>query len=111
MTFYMVELRVADVAHAVTWYEAILGLHVVLRDGPEFALLQGTGLRLALKAGTPVIGGATLYWQVSALPDLCTRLAQQGIAVGEMAVSAEGYRRVFLSDPDGYRVGLFEWVS
>jgi catechol 2,3-dioxygenase-like lactoylglutathione lyase family enzyme len=94
-TLYMTELRVADLERSVAWYEA-LGLRVVMRDD-GFALLEAESGRLALKVGTPGPGGVVVHFQVAELPP------------GEVKVSDEGYRRVRLSDPDGYAVVLFVW--
>jgi catechol 2,3-dioxygenase-like lactoylglutathione lyase family enzyme len=109
MHFYMTELAVSDFAAAAAWYRDRLGLRVLLVDEVNrFVLLQGAdGGRLALKAGVPRPGGVTLHFEVA---DLAAELARLGAADTVVTDSAEGYREAFLSDPDGYAVGLFEWV-
>jgi len=108
-TLFMVELAVADVAAARAWYETTLGLKVVVSDAATgFVLLQDArGARVALKSGTPNPGGVVLHFEVA---DVDAFLRERGIASdGPVAVSAEGYREVFVRDPDGNRVGLFAW--
>lgn len=105
----MTELAVRDIAVSLAWYRDRLGLRVVLLDAPNgFALLEGQGGRLALKAGTPVPGGVTLHVEVA---DLAAGLDRLGLADTPVKTSDEGYREAFVADPDGYAVGLFEWVT
>jgi catechol 2,3-dioxygenase-like lactoylglutathione lyase family enzyme len=95
---HFVELRVRDLAASVAWYRDVLGLEVVQADEVgRFALLSGG---VALKEGEPG-GGVLLAFEVASLE----RFA------GEVKASDEGYRRVRLSDPDGYTVTLFEWTK
>ncbi|MBX9624276.1 MAG: VOC family protein [Gemmataceae bacterium] len=107
---FMTELAVSDFAASVVWYRDRLGLRVILLDVANgFALLQGdAGGRLALKAGTPAPGGVTLHFEVADLAAELARLGPSGVPVRD---SPEGYREAFVRDPDGYAVGLFEWVS
>jgi predicted enzyme related to lactoylglutathione lyase len=110
-TLFMVELAVADPAASQSWYEAVLGLTAALADpATGFVLLEdGRGGRLALKPGTPNPGGVTLHFEVGDVDDA---LRKHGlVADGPVTVSAEGYREAFVRDPNGYRVGLFEWVE
>jgi catechol 2,3-dioxygenase-like lactoylglutathione lyase family enzyme len=105
----MVELAVADPAASRGWYEAALGLAVVLEDpATGFVVLHdGCGGRVALKAGTPNPGSVTLHFEV---PDVDAELRDRGLTPDEsVTVSPEGYREAFVRDPDGYRVGLFSW--
>lgn len=106
----MTELAVGDLAASVAWYRDRLGLRVALLDAANgFALLQGdAGGRLALKSGTPAPGGVTLHFEVADLAAELARLGSSGTPVKE---SPEGYREAFIRDPDGYAVGLFEWVT
>lgn len=106
----MTELAVGDFAASVSWYRDRFGLRVVLLDAAnQFALLQGgDGGRLALKVGTPAPGGVTLHFEVA---DLTAELARLGAAETSVRESPEGYREAFLRDPDGYAVGLFEWLA
>jgi catechol 2,3-dioxygenase-like lactoylglutathione lyase family enzyme len=111
MTLFMTELAVADVAAAVRWYRDVLGLRVRLADEPHgFALLAGDADgRLALKVGVPSPGGVTLHFRTDDLDAELARLAAHGVVPeAPPKASAEGYRRAFVRDPDGYRVGLFE---
>jgi catechol 2,3-dioxygenase-like lactoylglutathione lyase family enzyme len=106
---FMVELAAADPAASRVWYEEVLGLKFLLADAATGFVLLGDdrGGRVALKAGTPTPGGVTLHFEV---PDVDAALRERGlVAVGPTTVSSEGYREVFVHDPDGYRIGLFAW--
>jgi catechol 2,3-dioxygenase-like lactoylglutathione lyase family enzyme len=108
---YFVELTVADWRAARAWYRDALGLAVELEDeATGFVLLRAGGSRVALKAGTPRPGTVKLVFEVADLAAGLDRLAGLGAAVGPVKPSAEGYRRAFVRDPDGYEIGLFEWV-
>jgi predicted enzyme related to lactoylglutathione lyase len=112
-TLFFVELTVSDWKRAVEWYSTVLGLQVILmREADRFALLQaGTG-KLALKVGSPNPGTVLLTFEVDDLLDYVQRLRSLDVPVEEeIKTSAEGYRRVLLRDPDGYRLCLFEWYS
>jgi catechol 2,3-dioxygenase-like lactoylglutathione lyase family enzyme len=113
-SLFMAELAVSDFAASVSWYREVLGLRVLLTDEANaFALLQGeAGGRVALKAGRPVPGGVTLHFEVHDLGGELAHLSAAGVRVETPPVqSAEGYREAFVRDPDGYAVGLFEWVN
>jgi catechol 2,3-dioxygenase-like lactoylglutathione lyase family enzyme len=94
---HFVELRVRDLSASITWYRDVLGLEVVQMDEAGRFVLLGGGV--ALKEGEPG-GGVLLAFEVESLERFG----------GEVKASDEGYRRVRLSDPDGYAVTLFEWA-
>lgn len=101
----MTELAVADFAASLAWYRDVLGLRVKHLDSAnQFVLFDGG---VALKAGAPMPGGMTLHFNVSGLD---AELARLGFASSSAVESTEGYREAFVADPDGYRVGLFEWT-
>jgi catechol 2,3-dioxygenase-like lactoylglutathione lyase family enzyme len=107
MTLFMTEIRVRDLAVSLAWYRDVLGLTVTLLDAANgFALLDAAGGRLALKQGEAG-AGVTLHFEVA---DLDAALTSRGLVPEEVVTSAEGYREAFVRDPDGYRVGVFEWV-
>ena len=107
-----VELTVADWAGALAWYRHTLGLGVVLEvAADQFALLQAGTCRLALKGGRPQPGTVLLTFEVQDLDAELRRLSGRGVVPeGPPKGSPEGYRRVHLRDPDGYRLSLFEWL-
>ncbi len=112
-TLFMIELTVADWEQALVWYRDGLDLAVALLDRTrQFALLEAGAVRLSLKAGVPTPGGVTLYFEVADLQGELDRLHAQGIHPSSpIKTSNEGYRRVLLRDPDGYTVGLFDWIK
>jgi catechol 2,3-dioxygenase-like lactoylglutathione lyase family enzyme len=107
VTLFMTELSVADFAASLAWYRDVLGMRVKHLDSANRFVLFNGGV--ALKGGTPVPGGVTLHFNVSDLDAELARLAAAGVAASPVEESAEGYREAFAADPDGYRVGLFEW--
>lgn len=113
MKLFMPELRVADLATSAAWYAAALGLVVEHADAANGFLLLAApdGGRVALKQGTPTPGGVLLHFECSDLAAAVERLATAGVAVSPLKTSAEGYTRAHVSDPDGYAVVVFAWVS
>ncbi len=113
MELYLIELTVRDWPASVSWYRDRLGLAVLLTDEPnQFALLAAGPARIAIKAGLPVPGSATITFLVSNLEGELSRLAAQGITpLGPIRSSPEGYRIARFHDPDGYRLDLFEWAK
>lgn len=100
MTLHMIELAVNDVAESARWYTQH-GLTVELSDRANgFVLLNDGGNgRVALKAGTASQSTVLLHFCVEVLPP------------GVVKESAEGYRRVIVKDPDGYRVCFFQMLT
>ncbi|CAN5321741.1 hypothetical protein BH11PLA2_BH11PLA2_00690 [soil metagenome] len=99
MKLYMTEIVVRDLAASVAWYVSH-GLRIEKDDAANgFVLLTDTADgRLALKAGTPNPGTVLLHFEVDTLTP------------GEVKDSDEGYRRVIVDDPDGYRICLFQFA-
>lgn len=110
MRLFMTELTVANLSTSRDWYRDRLGLQVLHQDPHKpFALLQGAdGGRLSLKQGEPVPGGLMLYFEVESLDPYVNQLA---ITPDAIKTSPEGYRRATVTDPDGYRIGIFEWLT
>ena len=109
---HMTELTVRDATLSARWYAETLGFAVELTDAANGFVLLGHpgGGRLALKVGDPVASGVKLHVHVGDLDGHVARLHKMGVAFdGGAKVSAEGYRRVKLRDPDGVTVVLFEW--
>jgi catechol 2,3-dioxygenase-like lactoylglutathione lyase family enzyme len=107
VTLFMTELSVADFAASLAWYRDVLGLRVKhLDQANRFVLFDGG---VALKVGTPMPDGVVLHFNVSDLDVELFRLTAAGVAASPVEESTEGYREAFLTDRDGYRIGLFEW--
>jgi catechol 2,3-dioxygenase-like lactoylglutathione lyase family enzyme len=110
VTFFMTEIAVADFDASLAWYRDRLGLQVEHLDAANrFVLLRAEGGgRLALKAGTPSPDGVILHFEVR---NLDAELVRFDAITEPLKASDEGYRRAVVRDPDGYVVGLFEWVK
>jgi len=110
VNLFMTELAVSNAAASMAWYRDRLGLEVELFDEVNgFVLLKSKGGRLALKQGTPGTTGVLLHFEVSDLEGELARLIAEGVTVvSPIQASLEGYRRAIVSDPDGYRVGVFQ---
>ena len=108
----MLELRVADWARSIDWYRAFTAQEPVLLDiTHQFALFRCGDAQIALKQGVPHIGSVLIYFQVSDLEAWAAACETHSILpTSPMQISDEGYRRLRFTDPDGYDVGLFEWI-
>ncbi len=114
----MTEVRVRDWRDSVRWYRDVLGLRVVLEDGPgQFALLEvrAGGGRVALKGGADEDRGGRgtvrLVFEVDDVDEWLINLGALGVAVEGPSTSTEGYREIRVGDPDGTPIGLFSWVG
>ncbi|HKB01411.1 MAG TPA: VOC family protein [Gemmataceae bacterium] len=111
MDLYLVELTVADWPASLAWYRDRLGLTVEKLDEPNrYALLTAGPTQIALKAGMPLPASTRLTFYVADLDAELTRLVDRGLTPSTPNVSPEGYRSVKLTDPDGHRLELFEWI-
>lgn len=111
VSFYMAELATPTPQVLVEWYVAALGLRVELADaaGGFTLLIAPGGGRLAVKRGEG--GRVTLHFCVEDLGEAADRLRAAGVEPGEVKASAEGYRRLAVTDPAGNRVVLFVWET
>ena len=106
-----VALRVADPERSLAFYGGVLGLAEARRFAEEDGRLRSVWLRAgraivmlerALKGEGPAGGsGHVLAFAVSDLAAWEARLAAAGVAVSDRTAST-----LFVSDPDGHRVGL-----
>jgi catechol 2,3-dioxygenase-like lactoylglutathione lyase family enzyme len=102
-----VAVRVADCARAERFYSGLLGLDVVSRreDGAAVWLRAGDAivmLETALRGTGPKTGsGHVLALEVNDLPAWERRLGEAGVAIVDRTPHT-----LFVSDPDGHRVGL-----
>lgn len=112
-------LRVTDVARAVEFYRAVLGMEIVdvLGDGAAFLRVAGgdnhhdLGLMATTVAGRPgAVGLYHLAWQVDTLPDL--------VAVGDRLRARSALRgasdhgatkSIYGVDPDGNELEIM-WL-
>jgi predicted enzyme related to lactoylglutathione lyase len=111
---FMVEVRVADWAASARWYVEVLGLRPILEDRQRrFLLLEAGSARVTLKEGSGSCDreAVRLIFRVSDIDAARARLVGLGVAVSEPTRSAEGYREVHLSDPEGTPIHLFAWVE
>jgi catechol 2,3-dioxygenase-like lactoylglutathione lyase family enzyme len=100
-----VELAVSDWHRSRRWYREALRLEEAFVDeAGRFALFAAGPTRLALKEGTAVPGGVVLSFEVDDLAAWAT------VFGAEVKESAEGYRRVRVSDPDGHVIVLFQMI-
>jgi predicted enzyme related to lactoylglutathione lyase len=108
-----VEIRVSNWPVAMAWYKDLLGLEVVqLVEEDQFALLRAGSAQLALKGGEARPGTVQITFEVEELEKAVNELQALGVPLDSpLQSSPEGYRDVILSDPDGYRVCLFDWAG
>lgn len=110
---FCVELRTARWAELVEWYRSVLGLTVLVRvvdDG--YALLGAGDCRIALLSRPEpgvASGRVSLGFETSDLGAIEARLAAAGADMRPPRVHAEGFRELFVHDPDGNTLRLFSW--
>jgi catechol 2,3-dioxygenase-like lactoylglutathione lyase family enzyme len=103
---------VSDVDRAVTFYEEILGLPVLMRF-PGIAFMDAQGIRLYL-ATVPEVdfrGRATIYFWVDDVSALFDRFVERGATPRQrphIAHDDPDYDlwMAFVTDPDGNHVGI-----
>lgn len=97
----------------VRFYQDVLGLPLVRRDGAEWALFDTGAVRFALHGaqGRPVErGGATAVFRVDDLDAARGALEARGAAFDEHVGEVQGFARfASFRDPDGNVVQLIEY--
>lgn len=108
---------VSDMDRAVEFYGDVVGLKLVRREGPSWAMFEaGSDVRLALHGaveGRPIeTGGATAVFRVDDLDAARASLEQGGARFDERLGDVEGYARfATFFDPDGNRVQIIEYAQ
>lgn len=103
-----------DMDRAVKFYEEVLGLRLLRREGSSWAEFETGTIRLALHGaveGRPVAaGGATAVFEVEDLDAARGALEEKGVELLDHMGEVEGYARFasFL-DPDGNTVQVIEY--
>ena len=106
---------VTDMDRAISFYRDVLGLPLVRRDGPAYALFDAGGRQFALHGtveGRPHFpGGAAAVFSVQDLDRAGALLAGRGVRFDHQG-EVEGYARFasFL-DPDGNTVQVIEYLD
>jgi predicted enzyme related to lactoylglutathione lyase len=105
-----------DMDRAVKFYQDVLGLRLLRRDGSNWAMFDAGPVRLALHGaveGRPIeTGGATAVFAVDDLDASRAALEERGVEFEEHVGEVEGYARfATLRDPDGNRVQIIEYVG
>jgi predicted enzyme related to lactoylglutathione lyase len=105
-----------DMDRAVKFYEDVLGLRLIRRDGPNWAIFDAGPVRLALHGavrGRPVEpGGATAVFGVDDLDASRAALEGRGATFDEQIGEVEDYARfATLRDPDGNAVQIIEYLE
>jgi predicted enzyme related to lactoylglutathione lyase len=105
-----------DMDRAVKFYQEVLGLELLRRDGSNWAMFDAGPVRLALHGaieGRPIeTGGATAVFAVDDLDASRVALEERGVEFDEHVGEVEGYARfATLRDPDGNRVQIIEYAG
>lgn len=111
---------VRDTDEAVAFYVDRLGLTLVARMGPAFAIVEGDGHELWLSgpqtsAAQPMPDGRVpepggwnrLVLEIDDLEALVERLAEAGVPFRNQPITGPGGTQVLVEDPSGNAVELF----
>lgn len=106
----------SDMDRAVKFYEDVLGLRLLRREGAEWALFDAGPVRLALHGATEghpaEPGGATAVFAVEDLDAARSGLDARGAEFDEHVGEVEGFARfTTLRDPDGNPIQLIEYAD
>jgi predicted enzyme related to lactoylglutathione lyase len=104
-----------DMDRAVKFYEEVLGLSLLRRDGSSWAEFEAGPVRLALHGsveGHPAsAGGATAVFVVDDLDVERAVLEERGVELDHAAEIGEWARYATFRDPDGNTVQLIEYAE
>jgi glyoxylase I family protein len=98
--------QVCNMDRAVAFYQDVLGLELVRREGrdwAEFTVGDGTLALSGELAVAPQRGGATVVLRTGDIEALERRLAEHGVQRGRIAPMG-GARMLELYDPDGNEI-------
>jgi len=106
---------VSDMDRAIAFYQDVLGLSLVRRDGDNWAMFDAGGPLFALHGavdGHPVSpGGAAAVFAVEDLDRARGLLVERGVRFGHEG-EVQGYARfASFADPDGNTVQIIEYAK
>jgi uncharacterized glyoxalase superfamily protein PhnB len=111
-------LRVSDIQRALDWYIAVLGFELVRRfgadggEGDDSAMLSAGATHVLLSTGAHLGGEprltGTIYFQVSGVDELYSRLKDRVTLVWPLEDQEYGTREFGVRDPDGYVLAFCE---
>jgi predicted enzyme related to lactoylglutathione lyase len=106
----------ADMDRAVKFYEDVVGLRLIRRDGSNWAEFDAGAIRFALHGaveGRPMEpGGATAVFRVDDLDTVRAALEERGASFRDHVGEVEGFARfASFDDPDGNPVQIIEYAS
>lgn len=102
--------QVCDMDRAIGFYEGVLGLRLLRREGRDWAELEAGDAILSLSgelAVKPSQGGATVVLRASDLAAVEARLAEGGVQRGPVE-DMGGARMIQFFDPDGNEIVAME---
>ena len=109
--YYWVE----DLDRAAKFYEDVLELKLLRREGSNWAEFEGGGVRLALHGaieGRPLQpGGATVAFAVDDLDAARTELEGRGVIFDHAGQVGEEARYATFQDPDGNTLQIIEYAD
>jgi catechol 2,3-dioxygenase-like lactoylglutathione lyase family enzyme len=99
-----------DMDAAVAFYEDVVGLALVRRDGNEWAEFEAGPVRLALHGSETAVASGTAVFRVEDLDRARWTLEERGAAFDEYVGEVEGLARfATFRDPDGNPVQIIEY--
>lgn len=99
-----------DMDAAVAFYQDVVGLSLVRRDGNEWAEFEAGPVRLALHGSEAAVASGTAVFRVEDLEQARWTLEQRGAAFDEYVGEVEGLARfATFRDPDGNPVQIIEY--
>jgi predicted enzyme related to lactoylglutathione lyase len=102
--------QVCSMDRAIDFYEGVLGLTLLRREGSDWAELQAGDMVLALSgelATRPHQGGATVVLRASDIAAVDRHLAEHGVQRGPVE-DMGGARMLQFFDPDGNEIVALE---
>lgn len=105
--------QVCDMDRAIGFYEGVLGLPLLRREGRDWAELKAGDTVLSLSgelATKPHQGGATVVLRASDIAAVDARLAQSGVQRGPIE-DMGGARMLQFFDPDGNEIVALQPVE
>jgi predicted enzyme related to lactoylglutathione lyase len=106
----------ADMDRAVKFYEDVVGLRLIRRDGSNWAEFDAGAIRFALHGAVegrpPEPGGATAVFRVDDLDTVRAALEARGASFQDHVGEVQGFARfASFEDPDGNPVQIIEYAS
>ncbi len=115
----LVEVEASDWERSLKFYRDVLGLEpLYLEKDHKWGQLKAGSITIGLNGNreaeypsSPERAPVTVCFEVEGIEGVIAELERRGVRFHRKQLEEEGYKAAYFSDPDGNRLGIFEYTG